>query len=103
MSTPMPGFLASSGFGAFFAADFTDLLDFAAAFVLDVMKSIPVTRHYYGYLRAFAACAGDFQSPAHFFDPLAHSGETYTVVPLFHFEAITVIAKFQTKFLCLVP
>jgi hypothetical protein len=42
------------------------------------------------------------QCPAHLFDAFAHSGEPYTIVPIFDLKSITIVAKFQTKFLCFV-
>ena len=36
------------------------------------------------------------------FDALAHSGQTKTIMSIFDFESVAVIAKFQTKFFCLV-
>src|SRR5207237_10584688 len=61
-----------------------------------------VALQYHTDLRALTTRAGDFQLAAHLVDPLAHSPKTDTVMSIFGFESVAVVAKFQTKFFRLV-
>ena len=60
----------------------------------------PLHVNVHGNLGAFAACAGDFQFAAHLRDPLAHAGETHTVMLIVIIKANPIVMKLQTKLVC---